>query len=132
MLVTYPRLGMHLSVAAPQGPAYACDPIVWDLMQKGLEELPSDQPRGHVEWCHDPLRAVRDADYIVTDTWCVPNTNRRISMGDEAQKEQRLRDFAGFQVTDDLARQGKAKPDWKFMHCLPRKAEEVSDDVCVA
>lgn len=53
-------------------------------------------------------------------------------MGDEAQKEQRLRDFAGFQVTDDLARQGKAKPDWKFMHCLPRKAEEVSDDVCVA
>ena len=132
MLVTYPRLGMHLSVAAPQGPAYACDPIVWDLMQKGLQELPSDQPRGHVEWCHDPLRAVRDADYIVTDTWCVPNTNRRISMGDEAQKEQRLRDFAGFQVTDDLARQGKAKPDWKFMHCLPRKAEEVSDDVCVA
>jgi len=50
-------------------------------------------------------------------------------MGDEAQKDQRLRDFRGFQVTENLARQGGAKPDWKFLHCLPRKAEEVSDEV---
>lgn len=50
-------------------------------------------------------------------------------MGDEAQKDQRLRDFAGFQVTEELARRGGAKSDWKFLHCLPRKAEEVSDEV---
>lgn len=50
-------------------------------------------------------------------------------MGDEAQKDQRLRDFQGFQVTEDLDRRGGAKPDWKFLHCLPRKAEEVSDEV---
>lgn len=52
----------------------------------------------------------------------------RISMGEEATKEQRLRDFAGFQVTEELCK-GVAKPDWKFMHCLPRKSNEVDDDV---
>ncbi|SHO78691.1 Similar to S.cerevisiae protein ARG3 (Ornithine carbamoyltransferase) [Malassezia sympodialis ATCC 42132] len=121
MIVTYPRLGLHLSIAAPQGPAYERDPVVWDLMKKGLADLSSEHTPGQIEWSHDPQRAVRDADFIVTDTW--------ISMGDEAQKDQRLRDFQGFQVTEDLARRGGAKPDWKFLHCLPRKAEEVSDEV---
>jgi ornithine carbamoyltransferase len=50
-------------------------------------------------------------------------------MGQEAEKEQRLRDFAGYQVTEELCREGGAKPDWKFMHCLPRKAHEVDDEV---
>lgn len=50
-------------------------------------------------------------------------------MGDEATKEQRLRDFKGFQVTEELAKSGGAKPDWKFMHCLPRKGDEVDDEV---
>jgi hypothetical protein len=49
-------------------------------------------------------------------------------MGEEASKEQRLRDFAGFQVTEELCK-GVAKPDWKFMHCLPRKSNEVDDEV---
>ena len=90
-------------------------------MNKGLAAEKSDKPQGAVEWIHDPYQAVRDADYIVTDTW--------ISMGDEASKEQRLIDFNGFQVTESLAKQGGAKPDWKFLHCLPRKSQEVDDDV---
>lgn len=121
MLVTYPRLGIHLSVAAPPGEAYARDAGVWARMEQGLAEMPRAAPKGDVEWGHEPAHAVRDADYIVTDTW--------ISMGDEASKDQRLADFAGFQVTDALAQQGGAKPDWKFLHCLPRKAQEVDDAV---
>lgn len=50
-------------------------------------------------------------------------------MGQEAEKAQRLKDFAGYQVTMDLAKRGGANPDWKFMHCLPRKSEEVDDEV---
>lgn len=121
MLVTYPRLGMCLSVAAPKGDAYAPDPVVFDLMNKGLAAERTDLPQGIVEWTHSPEDAVREADYIVTDTW--------ISMGDEASKEQRLIDFNGFQVTEALAKKGGAKPDWKFLHCLPRKAQEVDDEV---
>jgi hypothetical protein len=50
-------------------------------------------------------------------------------MGQEAEKAQRLKDFAGYQVTTEMASKGGAKKDWKFMHCLPRKPEEVSDEV---
>jgi len=50
-------------------------------------------------------------------------------MGQEAEKAQRLKDFQGYQITEALCREGGAKPDWKFMHCLPRKANEVDDEV---
>ena len=53
-------------------------------------------------------------------------------MGQEAEKVQRLKDFAGFQVTEAMCREGRANPDWKFMHCLPRKLDEVDDEVRVA
>jgi hypothetical protein len=53
----------------------------------------------------------------------------RISMGQEAEKAQRLQDFAGYQVTEALAKEGGANPNWKFLHCLPRKADEVDDEV---
>lgn len=50
-------------------------------------------------------------------------------MGQEAEKEQRLKDFSGYQITEQLCREGGAKEDWKFMHCLPRKSDEVDDEV---
>lgn len=56
-------------------------------------------------------------------------TTYRVSMGQEAEKAQRLKDFAGYQITSEMAKKGGAKQDWKFMHCLPRKPEEVSDEV---
>jgi len=52
-------------------------------------------------------------------------------MGQEAEKAQRLKDFAGYQVTSEMVAKGGAKRDWKFMHCLPRKPEEVSDEVAL-
>ncbi|CAG8472765.1 6372_t:CDS:10, partial [Dentiscutata heterogama] len=74
-----------------------------------------------ISFTHDPKEAVKDADVIVTDTW--------ISMGQESEKAKRLKDFAGYQVTSSLAKEGGAKPNWKFLHCLPRKQEEVTDEV---
>lgn len=68
-----------------------------------------------------PEEAVKDADIVVTDTW--------VSMGQEAEQARRLRDFGGFQVTSELVARGGAKKDWRFMHCLPRHAEEVADEV---
>lgn len=50
-------------------------------------------------------------------------------MGQEAEKAQRLKDFEGYQVTEKLCAEGGAKKDWKFMHCLPRKQDEVDDEV---
>jgi len=48
-------------------------------------------------------------------------------MGQEAEKAERLRAFQGYQVTEALCK--GAAPDWKFLHCLPRKSNEVDDEV---
>ncbi|KAF9260338.1 mitochondrial ornithine carbamoyltransferase [Marasmius fiardii PR-910] len=112
MLVTYPRLGHRLRIASPE--KYRAPREVWDR----VEELGCDKG---IWWGSDPREAVYGADVVVTDTW--------ISMGQEAEKAQRLQDFNGYQVTEALCREGGASPDWKFMHCLPRKQDEVDDEV---
>ena len=48
-------------------------------------------------------------------------------MGQEEESAKRLKDFAGYQITDELLK-GAAK-DAIFMHCLPRHKEEVDDAV---
>ena len=53
--------------------------------------------------------ATMDADVVATDTW--------VSMGDEAQKQIRLKEFKGYTVDNKLM--GLAKPDAVFLHCLP-------------
>lgn len=50
-------------------------------------------------------------------------------MGQEAEKEERLQAFQGYQVTEALCKEGGAKENWKFLHCLPRKSHEVDDEV---
>ena len=50
-------------------------------------------------------------------------------MGQEAEKTERLKAFEGYQVTEALCKEGRANPDWKFLHCLPRKPNEVDDEV---
>lgn len=50
-------------------------------------------------------------------------------MGQEEEAAKRMRDFAGFQITEDLLKRGGAKPNAIFMHCLPRHKEEVDDAV---
>ena len=134
MLVTYPRLGHSLRVATPPQPAYQAPGPVWDR----VKELKCDEK---IWWGTDPREAVQGADVVVTDTWyfnfklihIVSDTTglppcNRISMGQEAEYEQRVRDFAGYQVTEALCREGGANPGWKFLHCLPRKKHEVDDE----
>ncbi|KAF2479867.1 Aspartate/ornithine carbamoyltransferase [Neohortaea acidophila] len=109
------KLGVHVSVATP--PGYG----IPDTMRKTIAaSAPSQSPLSLTE-TNVPEEAVKDADIIVTDTW--------VSMGQEEEKQKRLKAFAGFQVTHDLAKRGGAKEGWKFMHCLPRHPEEVSDEV---
>ena len=77
--------------------------------------------RGKLETTNVPEEAIQDADVLVTDTW--------VSMGFEQEAQKRMAAFEGYQITSELAERGKAKPGWKFMHCLPRHREEVSDEV---
>jgi ornithine carbamoyltransferase len=52
-----------------------------------------------------------------------------VSIGQEDEMAKRLKAFAGYQITNEMANKGGAKEGWKFMHCLPRYPEEVNDDV---
>ena len=64
--------------------------------------------------------AVKNADVVATDTW--------VSMGDETQKEQRLKEFKGYTIDSTMMKQ--AKPDAIFLHCLPAYyGYEVTKDV---
>ncbi|MGC2049205.1 MAG: ornithine carbamoyltransferase [Gallionella sp.] len=68
----------------------------------------------------DPMKAARGADLVNTDVWT--------SMGFEAENEERIKDFADWQVDEDMMR--IAAKDALFMHCLPaHRGEEVSAGV---
>lgn len=74
----------------------------------------------HFETFADPMEAASGADMVTTDVWT--------SMGFEAENEERMRDFADWQVDSDMMK--IAAKDALFMHCLPaHRGEEVSADV---
>jgi ornithine carbamoyltransferase len=104
------RLAMHFVLASPSG--YDPDPKILQRAQAaGLSRI---------EVMRDPMAAVRNADVIYTDVWT--------SMGQEAEREQRLRDFLPYQVNAKLL--AAAKPDVYVMHCLPaHRGEEITDEV---
>jgi ornithine carbamoyltransferase len=65
----------------------------------------------------DPMQACRGADLVTTDVWT--------SMGFEAENAERQRDFAQWEVDEEMMSQ--ASSDALFMHCLPaHRGEEVS------
>ncbi len=70
----------------------------------------------HFETFADPMDAVKGADLVTTDVWT--------SMGFEAENEERMRDFADWQVDADMMR--AANKDALFMHCLPAGRESPS------
>jgi ornithine carbamoyltransferase len=104
------KLGMKMVIASPVG--YELD----DETIRSANEVSADS----VQQINDPVRAVRDADIIYTDTW--------VSMGQEAEKQKRIAAFAGFQVNSELVKSAPAGV--KIMHCLPAyRGFEITDEV---
>ncbi|ORY83073.1 ornithine carbamoyltransferase OTC/ARG3 [Protomyces lactucae-debilis] len=114
LAVVCAKSGIHVTAATPKS-----RPVDQDILE--LARAAGDETGARIQVTSDPLEAVREADIIVTDTW--------ISMGEEAQKESKMREFAGYQVSEEMCAQGGAKSGWKFMHCLPRHEYEVTDEV---
>lgn len=105
--------GMHVAVAGPAN-------YLPDSQIVARAELIAQKTGGSVSVHGEPAAAITNADVVITDTW--------ISMGQEVEKEQRLRDFAGYTIDDALF--AHAKPDAIFMHCLPAyRGYEVSASV---
>ena len=89
-------LGFSLRISTPS--QYAPNPT-----------LIQDFNTNRIEMVSDPYEAALDADVIVTDTWT--------SMGQEEEKQVKLKAFQSYQVTESIMKQ--AADDAIFMHCLP-------------
>ncbi|MCD6261243.1 MAG: ornithine carbamoyltransferase [Thaumarchaeota archaeon] len=114
LLIGAAKLGLNVAVATPRG----YEPNK-EFVDEALRETEKNGSR--IEFYEDPVEAVSDADVVMTDTF--------VSMGMEAEAEERLRVFLPrYQVTADLMRH--AKPDAIFMHPLPaHRGQEVSAEV---
>jgi ornithine carbamoyltransferase len=102
-------MGMEIKAACPKG--YEPDKkIVAKAKKMG----------GKVEVMEDPKKAAKGADVLYTDVW--------ISMGDEAEKEKRLKDLQDYQINMGLVK--LAARDCVVLHCLPaHRGQEITDDV---
>jgi len=101
--------GMKMTVACPEG----YEPNA-EIMSKAREL------GGTVNIIKDPLKAAKKADILSTDVW--------VSMGDEEEYDQRLRDFKPYQINSKLLEQ--AKHDVMVLHCLPaHRGEEITGEV---
>src|SRR5439155_1030544 len=105
------KLGVRFILAAPAG--YGFDDPFLQIYHRQV-------PQGELIQNGEPGHAVSQADVIYTDVWT--------SMGQEAERAERLKQFAGFQVNEALLQLAPAHT--RVMHCLPaHRGEEVTDAV---
>jgi len=101
------KVGMKISIACPKG--YEPDKIAVDYAK---------EKKADIEITNDPKKAIEEADIIYTDTW--------VSMGQEAEKEKRIKDFKRFQLNKELIKDSNAS----IMHCLPaHEGYEITRDI---
>ncbi|KAL6485076.1 hypothetical protein MHYP_G00071210 [Metynnis hypsauchen] len=112
LMMSLPKLGVNLRIATPKG--YEPDATITREAQHLFKQFGTD-----MQLFSEPLEAAQGSNVLVTDTW--------ISMGKEEEKKKRINDFQGYQITMQTG--SVAASDWTFLHCLPRKSEEVNDEV---
>ena len=106
-------LGIRFSVASPRG--FKMN----KLIVKKAKKIAVNTGASLIE-TNNPIDVVQNADVVYTDTW--------VSMGDESEKEKRLKIFRDYQVTISLMK--KTKPNAIFMHDMPAyRGLEVSAEV---
>jgi ornithine carbamoyltransferase len=109
LMVACAKLGMAFVAATPPGYEPAEEAV----------RIARDE-RGTVELTHDPSAAAAGANVLYTDVWT--------SMGQDDEREQRLRDLRGYGIDEELVR--RAAGDAVVLHCLPAHyGEEITEDV---
>jgi ornithine carbamoyltransferase len=112
LLIGCAKMGMNMSVATPKGyePSEEIVEFAKDIAEdNGVKIVISN----------DPVAVVTNADVVVTDTF--------VSMGEEAEGEKKLALFKKYVITKELV--ANAKSNYIFMHCLPYKHKEATEEV---
>jgi len=109
LMVACAKLGMSFRAATPKG---------YEPPEAAVEI--AREAGGSVELLEDPREAADGADVLYTDVWT--------SMGQDEERERRLRDLAGYGIDEGLVR--LANSDAIVLHCLPAHyGEEIDEDV---
>ena len=107
------KVGANLAIATPRG-YEPSEEILRDI------KLIAKDSGSKITLSNNPFTAIKNAHAIYTDVW--------VSMGQEKQRDQRVRDFQPFQVNSAIV--SKAPKDSVIMHCLPaHRGEEITEEV---
>ncbi|BEJ89416.1 ornithine carbamoyltransferase [Campylobacter jejuni] len=112
-LIAAAILGFEFSIAIPKN--YKISPEIWEFAMK--QALISGTK---ISLSHDKFEALKDKDVVITDTW--------VSMGEENEKERKIKEFEGFMI--DEKAMSVANKDAILLHCLPAyRGYEVSEEI---
>ncbi|ECL1005405.1 TPA: ornithine carbamoyltransferase [Campylobacter jejuni] len=112
-LIAAAILGFEFSIAIPKN--YKISPEIWEFAMK--QALISG---AKISLSHDKFEALKDKDVVITDTW--------VSMGEENEKERKIKEFEGFMI--DEKAMSVANKDAILLHCLPAyRGYEVSEEI---
>ncbi len=107
------KVGMNMVCASPKG--YQPDPQV-----VAKAKMDAAITGATITVQEDMFDAVKGADVLYTDVWT--------SMGEEAEREKRMKDLHDYQINQELL--SAARPDAMVLHCLPaHRGEEITDEV---
>ena len=113
LMVACAKLGIDFVAATPEGYEPSEEVVGW-------AEAAARASGARVELSHDPAGAARGADVLYTDVWT--------SMGQDEERERRVRDLAAFRIDERVL--ALASERAIVMHCLPAHyGEEVTEDV---
>jgi ornithine carbamoyltransferase len=109
LMVACAKLGMEFVAATPRG---------YEPAEEAVKIARDDG--GNVDLTNDPNAATEGADVLYTDVWT--------SMGQEEERERRLRDLSGYGIDERLL--GRAAEEAIVLHCLPAHyGEEIAEEV---
>jgi ornithine carbamoyltransferase len=113
LMVACAKLGMGFSAATPIGYEPSEEVVGW-------ARVAAQEAGSTVELGHDPRAAAEGADVLYTDVWT--------SMGQDEERERRLRDLAGFGIDDGMV--ALASERAIVLHCLPAHyGQEITEEV---
>jgi ornithine carbamoyltransferase len=113
LMVACAKLGMDFTAATPEGYEPSDEVVGW-------AREAAETSSGSVELRHDARGASEGADVLYTDVWT--------SMGQEEERERRVRDLAGYGIDDELV--GLASERAIVLHCLPAHyGEEITEAI---
>ncbi|MFP3959426.1 MAG: ornithine carbamoyltransferase [Spirochaetaceae bacterium] len=114
LMIGCSKVGVNIRVGSPaslQPDAESVEVARSFAAESGAQVLVTD----------DPGEAVSGADAVYTDVW--------VSMGEEEQSEQRLRQLSPYRVNTELLER-TGNPEVVFLHCLPAvRGNEVTSEV---